>query len=629
MFRKIKNKNIKLSLTIVAVFFIVAVLFGLSYFIFTKVYQNKIYPRVTLGEINLGGLTPEEADEILVEKLRQINENGIEFVYKNKKIAITPTVASFEVDLAREVMIFNPHQTVDRAMAVGRESNFFSNLENIVKTLIFKQQIALASLVNKEEIKEVLQGEFKEFDLPGQSARLTATSTIVNGNQEKIVFNIAKEELGKVIDYDKALSQLETNIKNLNTADIALTSKSDYPKIYKNETLNIEVQAQKIVTLAPLTLDYKLKKWTIEAKVLANWLALKRSEDNKIVVGLDSEITSAYLEESIAKEIDREPIDAKFEVKNGRVIKFQGSRDGLKLNLEENIKKLEAEIIDNQVAQIELIVDDLKSSVETGDANDMGIKEIIGTGHSNFAGSPQNRRHNIATGAAAINGLIIKPDEEFSLLNALGEVNAESGYLQELVIKGNKTIPEYGGGLCQIGTTLFRAITQSGLPVTARRNHSYRVSYYEPAGTDATIYNPWPDVKFLNDTGKNILIQTRIEGDDIYFDFWGQKDGRIVEVADPVIYNITKPPPTKIIETLDLAPGEKKCTERAHNGADAYFDYKVTYPVFTATSTPVVKEKRFSSHYVPWQEVCLIGVEELSEDAEENKADNETATSTE
>ena len=152
---------------------------------------------------------------------------------------------------------------------------------------------------------------------------------------------------------------------------------------------------------------------------------------------------------------------------------------------------------------------------------------------------------------------------------------------------------------------MFRTTLQSGLPITMRRNHSYRVSYYEPAGTDATIYDPWPDYRFVNDTGNYILIQSRIEGDDIYFDFWGLKDGREVEVGAPVIYNIVKPPPTKYIETDELAPGEEKCTEKSHNGANAYFDYKVTYPE-GATTTPVV-ERRFSSYYVPWQAVCLIG----------------------
>ena len=223
-------------------------------------------------------------------------------------------------------------------------------------------------------------------------------------------------------------------------------------------------------------------------------------------------------------------------------------------------------------------------------------------GTSNFKGSPKNRRHNIKVGADTLSGILITPGEEFSLVKALGEINKETGYLPELVIKGNRTIPEYGGGLCQIGTTIFRATLASGLPILERKNHSFRVRYYEPAGTDATIYGPKPDYRFLNDTGYHILIQTRIEGDDLIFEFWGTKDGRVAEQTKPVIYNITAPKPTQYIETADLPVGEVKCTEHAVPGADTSFDYKVTYP------SGEVKETTFKSHYIPWQEVCLIGV---------------------
>jgi len=112
-----------------------------------------------------------------------------------------------------------------------------------------------------------------------------------------------------------------------------------------------------------------------------------------------------------------------------------------------------------------------------------------------------------------------------------------------------------------------------------------------------------------------------MEGFNLYFDFWGTRDGRVATATYPTIYNIVKPAPTKIIETNTLKPGEKKCTEHAHNGADAYFDYTVTYPPQGTSTEPVVKNTRFRSHYVPWQEVCLVGKEE-----DKNKA---IATSTE
>jgi vancomycin resistance protein YoaR len=341
-------------------------------------------------------------------------------------------------------------------------------------------------------------------------------------------------------------------------------------------------------------------------------LALKLSDTaaDEVVVGLDEVKFKAYLAKDIASVVDKSPIEAKFKVDNGRVTEFQNGQDGLTLDLESSFAKIASQMalsnLPAQAGQIDLVVKLEPTLTNAGNLNDFGIKQIIGVGSSTFSGSPVNRRHNIKVGSDAINGLLIKPGEEFSLIKALGAIDGSTGYLPELVIKDNKTIPEFGGGLCQVGTTMFRTVIASGLPVTMRQNHSYRVAYYEPAGTDATIYDPWPDFRFINDTPTYILIQTKISGDILIFEFWGTPDGRLVEKTKPTIYNIVKPEPAKIIETLDLKPGQKKCTEHAHNGADAYFDYKVTYP------DGLIKEKRFSSHYVPWQEVCLLGVEKLS-----------------
>ena len=91
-------------------------------------------------------------------------------------------------------------------------------------------------------------------------------------------------------------------------------------------------------------------------------------------------------------------------------------------------------------------------------------------------------------------------------INRFEPFTIEAGYLPELVIKGDEIKPEIAGGLCQVGTTMFRAAMNSGLKITERQNHSLVVSYYNDLsngnpGTDATIYDPHPDFRFLNDTG--------------------------------------------------------------------------------------------------------------------------------
>ncbi|MCX6741316.1 MAG: VanW family protein, partial [Candidatus Parcubacteria bacterium] len=228
-------------------------------------------------------------------------------------------------------------------------------------------------------------------------------------------------------------------------------------------------------------------------------------------------------------------------------------------------------------------------------------------GTSNFAGSPVNRRHNIAVGAKILNGLLIKPSEEFSLVKALGTIDDKAGFLPELVIKGDRTVPEFGGGLCQIGTTTFRVALYSGLPITARTPHSYRVVYYEPAGMDATIYNPQPDLRFINDTGANILFETKIDGNILTFDFYGTSDGRKTDITQPILSNITPPGSPLEIKTTDLAPGVRKKLESAHAGADAEFSRTITYVDGSQ------KTQTWKSHYRPWQEVWMVGVASLDE----------------
>ncbi|MCX6744921.1 MAG: VanW family protein [Candidatus Parcubacteria bacterium] len=200
-----------------------------------------------------------------------------------------------------------------------------------------------------------------------------------------------------------------------------------------------------------------------------------------------------------------------------------------------------------------------------------------------------------------MNGLIIPPGE-FSTVDAIGEVNAATGYFQEYVIKGDRTIPEYGGGLCQIGTTMFRVALYSGLPITERRPHSYIVSYYNPLGMDATIYGPHPDLRFNNDTGYNILLQIKIDGTELTFEFWGTSDGRKTEITDPVLYNWTGIPADKLIENIKLKPGEKKKMETGRRGADSHFYRYIT------KADGVKAEEIFRSHYVAWPNIYEVGV---------------------
>lgn len=315
---------------------------------------------------------------------------------------------------------------------------------------------------------------------------------------------------------------------------------------------------------------------------------------------LDNNKLDGFLKE-LASSIDKDPVDGKFEIENKKVTSFAIGSDGKKLLIPESEKSILSAIVGGQ-GSAQLAIQELKAK-GSEDIDKMGVKEVVATGQSSFAGSPPNRIHNITVGSQVFNGVLIAPGENFSFIAALGDVSAKTGYLPELVIKEDKTIPEYGGGLCQVSTTFFRAAINAGFPILERTAHAYRVVYYEPAGFDSTIYDPKPDLVFTNDTKNYILIQTRISGNDLFVDFYGTADGRKVEVSKSVVYNLVVPGDPIMIETTDLKPGEKKQTDTAHTGADAYFTRKITYADGTT------KDDRFDSHYIPWRAKFLVGKE--------------------
>jgi vancomycin resistance protein YoaR len=311
--------------------------------------------------------------------------------------------------------------------------------------------------------------------------------------------------------------------------------------------------------------------------------------------------------DTIAKSINLDPQNAELKVSGGKVTVFQIARLGAKLDQTQtkvDIKNAIFSRMDGTEAKnINLNVAVLKPEITDDAVSNLGLNELIGTGTTNFVKSPANRVHNIQVGADTINGSLLKPGEEFSTLGRLGTIDASTGYLPELVIKNNQTVPDYGGGLCQVSTTLFRAAMNAGLKITERQNHSYRVSYYEPpVGMDATIYDPSPDFKFVNTYDHHIFIQSRIVGTKITFDIYGTKDSRVATVSDPVVYDYVEPPARIDTQTDTLPAGEQKQVQKPHQGASAKFQYKVVKDGQT------LQDKIFISVYVALPEKWLVGI---------------------
>ena len=618
---EIKKMNVffKWSLIGLAIFFVVCLILAGASAALAYNYQNKIYPGVKIDNLDLGGLTKTQALNIVGGKFHQVFDPGFSFTFENT----TKTIA----DPNNKIFVLNTDSLIDQAFNVGRTDNFFKRHVKLLVFPIIKKKVPIDYRLDKDLLKETLQNEFAILEKPAVNSALEIN--VLDDEKKESTFNFTDEQTGETFRFNEAIAELEANARRLENKTIALTRHAATPTITRAQAQSTEATVLQLLTLPDVQLKFKEKTWSIKWDDFAHWLELGLDDEERVTVRFNTEMVTGHLQ-AIAQEIDQPATDAKLQMKDGRVTEFIASQNGQALDIETNLQKINQEILINQNTVIDLVVKITEPKVAVGSTNDLGIKEIIGLGYSNFAGSPANRRHNIGVGAATLNGILIPPGEEFSLVKTLGEIDGQHGYLQELVIKKNETKPEYGGGLCQIGTTVFRAALQSGLPITMRQNHSYRVVYYEPAGTDATIYDPWPDMKFVNDTANYILIQAKLSGNNLTFEYWGTRDSRKVSfegnniVEDlkqlkPKIFNITTPGPKREVETEELEPGKKKKVESAHNGADASFNRTVV----KADGTEL--KETWKSHYVPWQEVWLIGVDPVKKAAEALKTEQAAA----
>ncbi|GAA1628987.1 VanW family protein [Kribbella alba] len=147
-----------------------------------------------------------------------------------------------------------------------------------------------------------------------------------------------------------------------------------------------------------------------------------------------------------------------------------------------------------------------KAKVTTEAAQALGIKEVMGQFTTHFPHATY-RNVNIGTAARRINGTLLKPDETFSLNKIVGERTRENGFTDGNIISGGKFVLDLGGGVSQSATTTFNAAFFAGLKDVEHKAHSVYISRY-PVGREATVAWPSVDLKFLNDSGHGILVQT-------------------------------------------------------------------------------------------------------------------------
>jgi vancomycin resistance protein YoaR len=307
--------------------------------------------------------------------------------------------------------------------------------------------------------------------------------------------------------------------------------------------------------------------------------------------------------EGWAKQVSFPAQDARlrFDDATGQLTVLQPSQPGQRLNVDLTIEAVrKALVTDQRTATLPIIA--IPPAVDSGRLGELGIRELIASGTTYFGGSSSTRVHNIEVASEKFVGAVIPPDGIFSFNSTIEAVSGANGFEDSFIIWGDRTAIGVGGGVCQVSTTVFRAALEAGFPLLERHNHGYVVSWYGDPGFDATIYTPYVDFRFRNDTAAHMLIQPVVDSEAgvLSFRFYGTKPGREVIISEAEVKDIKQPGDPVYREDASLEAGQIKQVEWAKEGM-------TTTVIRTVTENGKSREDKIVSVYRPWNAMFLYG----------------------
>ncbi len=231
--------------------------------------------------------------------------------------------------------------------------------------------------------------------------------------------------------------------------------------------------------------------------------------------------------------------------------------------------------------------------------------ELLGTATTAYYGSAAERINNIARSAARMNGLLIPAGATFSFNQAQGPAGSDDGYVEGYAIVNGRLEKVTGGGICQVSTTMYRAVFYAGLQIVERRPHSYVINFYENIdGFDATVFAPYVDFKWRNDTGGPVYMtaSTDPKAATVTVSLYGYKDGRTTRMVGPTRRNVTQPGVANWQYDPTLPRGAVR--QIVHGRPGMSVDLR---RVVTAADGRVIHNDNLSSVYRPWEDFFIYG----------------------
>ncbi|WP_315166016.1 VanW family protein [Metaclostridioides mangenotii] len=400
-------------------------------------------------------------------------------------------------------------------------------------------------------------------------------------------------------------------------------AKQEIQKSYKFQDIKLKYDGKEwVIAPSQIDIDYDLNKTVGNAfnsnrkdgyfTNLKNTISYCFGSKNTVLAVISYDETKLKNEmNTISKEINREVENATIKVKNEQITVVP-EKNGRKLDVDKSIKTLKAQV-GKEKFKDKLAVNEEQAKVKKEDLKE--IDTTLASYSTTFSTGQVNRSYNIAIASKSLNNIVIKPGEEFSFNNTTGKRIKSNGYKSAPVIENGEMQLDYGGGVCQVSSTLYNSVLLSGLDIVHVKNHTIP-SGYVIKGRDATVADSGIDFLFKNNFDHPVFIKSHVDGNTLYTVIYGNKaDKKYVEITTSV--DGVSSTGYKRVSDPSMPAGKEKIDK---NGRNAYS--VSTYRIFKDKDGKVIKKEKVASSYYPKKEgVILVGTAKAPEEDNDNTND--------
>ena len=300
-----------------------------------------------------------------------------------------------------------------------------------------------------------------------------------------------------------------------------------------------------------------------------------------------------------------EPVEGSVYMGDDGVLYVEGGTDGLTLNVDATIGTLNEYISEWSLGGVTVQAEVTRTSPMLTAETLSDMNHVLGSATTDYSSSSYARATNIQNGTAKINGTLLMPGEGFSVTAAVVPFTAENGYELAPSYESGQVVDSYGGGICQVSTTLYNALLKAEIEIDSRSNHTMTVSYVDPS-KDAAIAEGLMDLVFTNDKDTPIYIAGYAYGGVLTFSVYGKEtrpSNRTLEFVSEVTGRTDASTNIKLVAKTDQPAGSVVQTQTPHEGLSAVL-WKNIYVDGVLTDTIQVN----SSYYQASPAIYEIGI---------------------